>query len=270
MLKAGISTACLYPQPIEEALYDLALGGVTMVELFINTHSELKRSFVAALSDILHRFEVQCCSLHPFTSEIETMMLFSAYERRLQDYLEYCRYYFTAMQQLGASIFVVHGNKQLVGVDVDFYCERFQKLVDLGKSYGVTVAQENVARCTSRSLSFLQEMQQKMGNDAKFVLDIKQAVRSKEDPMQMLKTLGSGVVHVHMSDHGEYGDCLLLGKGRFRISAFLEMLAQVSPDCSVILELYRSGFSDVAELAANYTLLQNRIRSAETAGKGKV
>ena len=38
MLKAGISTACLYPQPIEEALYDLALGGVTMVELFINTH----------------------------------------------------------------------------------------------------------------------------------------------------------------------------------------------------------------------------------------
>ena len=178
MLKAGISTACLYPQPIEEALYDLALGGVTMVELFINTHSELKRSFVAALSDILHRFEVQCCSLHPFTSEIETMMLFSAYERRLQDYLEYCRYYFTAMQQLGASIFVVHGNKQLVGVDVDFYCERFQKLVDLGKSYGVTVAQENVARCTSPSLSFLQEMQQKMGDDAKFVPDIKQAVRS--------------------------------------------------------------------------------------------
>ena len=39
---------------------------------------------------------------------------------------------------------------------------------------------------------------------------------------------------------------------------------------SKIMELYRSGFSDVAELAANYTLLQNRIRSAETAGKGKV
>ena len=140
MLKAGISTACLYPQPIEEALYDLALGGVTMVELFINTHSELKRSFVAALSDILHRFEVQCCSLHPFTSEIETMMLFSAYERRLQDYLEYCRYYFTAMQQLGASIFVVHGNKQLVGVDVDFYCERFPFL------FGGDAA-ENGERC---------------------------------------------------------------------------------------------------------------------------
>ena len=263
MLKAGISTACLYPQPIEEALYDLALGGVTMVELFINTHSELKRSFVAALSDILHRFEVQCCSLHPFTSEIETMMLFSAYERRLQDYLEYCRYYFTAMQQLGASIFVVHGNKQLVGVDVDFYCERFQKLVDLGKSYGVTVAQENVARCTSRSLSFLQEMQQKMGNDAKFVLDIKQAMRSKEDPMQMLKTLGSGVVHVHMSDHGEYGDCLQIGAGRFAVKSFLQMLAQLSPNCTIILELYRSGFRTLQDLLHNDHILQRMIQSCQ-------
>lgn len=35
MLKAGVSTACLYPQPTEESLYDLALGGVTTVEVFI-------------------------------------------------------------------------------------------------------------------------------------------------------------------------------------------------------------------------------------------
>ena len=43
MLKAGVSTACLYPQPTEESLYDLALGGVTTVEVFINAHAELKR-----------------------------------------------------------------------------------------------------------------------------------------------------------------------------------------------------------------------------------
>ena len=89
------------------------------------------------------------------------------------------------------------------------------------------------------------------------MLDIKQAVRSGEDPFAMLRGLNSHIVHVHISDHGEYGDCLPLGKGRF--DAFLKELAAVSPDCSVILELYRSGFSDVAELAANYTLLRNRI-----------
>ena len=79
-------------------------------------------------------------------------------------------------------------------------------------------------------ISGLTEIDAVMGNDAKFVLDIKQAVRSKEDPMQMLKTLGSGVVHVHMSDHGEYGDCLQIGAGRFAVKSFLQMLAQLSPN----------------------------------------
>lgn len=263
MLKAGVSTACLYPQPTEESLYDLALGGVTTVEVFINAHAELKRSFVAAMADILQRFEVQCCSLHPFTSEMEPMLLFSNYERRLDDFLEYCRNYFTAMQQLGATIFVVHGNKQLVGMDVDFYCERFGKLVDLGKSYGITVAQENVARCTSRSLAFLQEMQQKMGHDVKFVLDVKQAVRSKEDPMQMLKALGSQIVHVHISDHGEYGDCLPIGSGQFAMKSFLQTLSAVSPDCTVVLEIYRSGFRTLQDLLHNYHILQRMIQSCQ-------
>ena len=39
MLRAGVSTACLYPRVVEEALYDLALSGVSHVEIFINSHS---------------------------------------------------------------------------------------------------------------------------------------------------------------------------------------------------------------------------------------
>ena len=64
-----------------------------------------------AMAQLMHRFEMTCCSLHPYTCEIEPIMLFSNYPRRVDDYLEYCRYYFTAMQQLGAKIFVLHGNK---------------------------------------------------------------------------------------------------------------------------------------------------------------
>ena len=230
MLRAGVSTACLYPRVVEEALYDLALSGVSHVEIFINSHSELRRSFVDTLARLLQRFDMTCASLHPYTCEIEPNMLFSNYARRVDDYLEYCRYYFTAMQQLGAKVFVLHGNKvPAASVNKDMYFTRFRRLAELGESYGVQVAQENVARCTSASLPFLLEM------------------------------LNSHIVHVHISDHGEYGDCLPLGKGRFRFDAFLKELAAVSPDCSVILELYRSGFSDVAELAANYTLLRNRI-----------
>ena len=70
------------------------------------------------------------------------------------------------------------------------------------------------------ALPFLLEMRDALGKQARFVLDIKQAVRSGEDPLAMLRGLGSHVVHVHMSDHGEYGDCLLLGKGAFGSALF--------------------------------------------------
>lgn len=261
MLRAGVSTACLYPRPVEEALYDLALAGVSCVEIFINSHSELRRGFVDALAKLLQRFEMTCCSLHPYTCEMEPMMLFSNYSRRVEDYLEYCRYYFSAMQQLGAEKFVLHGNKAPgTAANVDLYLERFRRLADLGDSYGIQVAQENVARCTSASLSFLEKMRDGLGKQARFVLDIKQAVRAKEDPMAMLRALGEHVVHVHLSDHGEYGDCLPIGKGRFPVNRFLQELAVRSPDCTVVLELYRSGFQNVSDLAANDMMLRKRIQ----------
>lgn len=262
MLKAGVSTACLYPLPVEDALYDLALGGVQHVEIFINTHSELRRSFIMTLAEIMHRFDVSCRSLHPFTCEMEPMMFFSAYMRRVQDMLDYYRHYFAAMQALGAKIFVVHGNKTPGNtVNVPLYLERYSQLVQLGQEFGITVAQENVARCTSHSLDFLKTMKEQLGKDAWFVLDVKQAVRSQESPMAILQALGDRVVHVHISDHGAYGDCLSIGSGSFPVKTFLQTLAKVSPDCSVILELYRSAFRSTADLVQNYQILNRMIQS---------
>ena len=34
-MKAGVSTACLYPRLLEDSLYDLALNGVPHVEILI-------------------------------------------------------------------------------------------------------------------------------------------------------------------------------------------------------------------------------------------
>lgn len=262
MLYAGVSTACLYPRVVEEALYDLALAGISHVEIFINSHSELNPAFTANLAQLMAHFEVHCDSLHPFTCEIEPMMLFSNYSRRVTDYLEYCKKYFSAMNCLGAKIFVLHGNKAPgASADAEFYCKRFQMLAELGKSYGITVAQENVARCTSASLDFLRRMKAYLGKDAAFVLDVKQAVRAGEDPMEMLRALKESVVHVHISDHNEYGDCLPLGTGRLQLNQFLKELDAFSGDRAVILELYRSGFSNTAELAANYNFLENRMKN---------
>lgn len=260
MLTAAVSTACLYPRVVEEALYDLALAGVSGVEIFINTHSELREQFIDGLVGILNRFDMRCLSLHPFTSEIEPMLLFSNYERRVNDCLDYYRKYFYAMSKLGADIFVLHGHKAPVSaVNLDLYYERFGLLSKVGREYGVTVAQENVARCTAHSLDFLRNMNTAMGKEANFVIDIKQAIRAGEDPFELLRTLKENVVHIHLSDHGPFGDCLPIGKGRFRVDEFLKEVQQYNPNAGVVLELYRSGFSDVQELTNNYLLLQKKI-----------
>ncbi|MCM1507361.1 MAG: sugar phosphate isomerase/epimerase [Ruminococcus flavefaciens] len=256
---AGVSTACLYPQALEESLYDLAVNGVSCTEIFINTHSELKKSFAHNISQILKRFDVKCVSVHPFTCEMETMMFFSDYERRVEDILEYYKLYFDFMNTVGADIFVFHGGKIGSGKNKDFYCERYSRLWRLGREYGIKVALENVSRCQSASSAFVRDISNMLGNEFAFVLDTKQAVRAGENPMNFVETVGKSTVHVHISDSGEYGDCLPIGKGRFMFRPFFEKLNSFSPECSVILELYRSSFGGIGELVSSYNVLEKML-----------
>ena len=43
-------------------------------------------------------------------------------------------------------------------IPVKELCERYERLYDLGKTFGVTVTQENVSRCTGGNLDFLVKM----------------------------------------------------------------------------------------------------------------
>lgn len=260
---AGVSTACLYPKLLEESVYDLAVNGINHIEIFINTESEMKKAYASSLADTLKRFEVSCKSLHPFTCAMEPMMFFSPYERRVADGIEYYKKYFNVMNILGAEIFVFHGNKNVMQTPKELYCERFLKLAETGKKFGITVAQENVSRCSSGSLEFMKYMCENLGDCAKFVLDTKQAVRAGESSFNILRTLKNHVVHVHVSDHGEKGDCLRIGHGRFNIKHLIEILNEESPESSVMLELYRNNFDGISDLAEDYNTLCGYVEKAE-------
>ena len=262
-MQAGVSTACLYPQYSEEALYDLALNGIACAELFVNAESDITRTRVHTMRTMMERYGMTCPSVHPFACPIEPMMLFSSYDRRVDDMIGYYRHYFEVMRELGAGIFVFHGNDNRHAVTPEFYCERFHRLVEAGKQEGVIVAQENVERCQSGSLHFLREMKRILGEDAHFVLDVKQAVRAGESPINMLHMLGSHVCHVHISDHSDKGDCLLIGHGTFRIRSFLEALHQYSPDSAVMLELYRENYRGISDLVSSYRMLSHMISGIE-------
>ncbi len=258
-MKAGVSTACLYPRPLEEALYDLAVNGIPSVEVFVNTHSELQKNFAYGINDTLKRFDVDCVSVHPYTGELETMMFFSDYERRMSDALEYYKLYFQFMNIIGARICVFHGAKGSPNSPRERFCERYSRLYRLGREFGVTVAIENVSRCLSGSAAFIRSCASMMGNECAFVIDTKQALRAKENPFSLLEAAGKRTVHVHISDHGEHGDCLLIGRGSFQVRKFLERLNELNPECAVILELYRSSFQGISDLTASCGALNKMI-----------
>ncbi len=253
----------MYPELTEEVLYNYAVNGIAHVEIFFNSDCELHPAFVANLKEIMDRYDMTCRSVHPFSCPAEPIMLFSQYERRVADMLDYYQKVFEAAQRLGAEYFILHGNYLSTEVSPEFYCERFQRLAETAERYHVTVLQENVSRCQAGSLRFMREMSKLLGKQAKFVLDIKQAVRSGESPMNILHMLGSHIVHVHMSDHSEKGDCLLLGTGNFRIRNFLEVLYGYHPESSVMLELYRNNFRGISDLVSNYRMLRSMISGIE-------
>ncbi|MDE5946438.1 MAG: sugar phosphate isomerase/epimerase [Oscillospiraceae bacterium] len=260
---AGVSTACLYPKLLEESLYDLALNGISNVEIFINTYSEFQKNFAVSISEILNHFDVNCVSVHPFTAEIEPIMAFSAYERRTNDALEYLKHCFEFMNIINAGIFVLHGNKGSINAPRELFCERYSMMYNLGKKFGITVALENVSRCQSGNLGFLRDLSNMLGDDIKFVLDTKQAVRSKENIFDIINTLKEKIVHVHLSDNGELGDCLMLGKGRLNIPRLISDIYAYNPDVSIILELYRSNFNGISDLTSNYNIILNNIKNIQ-------
>lgn len=264
MINCGISTATLYPMLTEKSLLTLAEQGVKCAEIFFNSDCELEKGFVNELKKIKDSYNMKICSIHPYTCGIEPMMFFTQYPRRFFDILEYYKKYFEIMNILGADVFVFHGNKPQNAFSDEMYFERYKGLYDLGKSFGITVAQENVCRCSSRSLDFLVKMSDTLGDDAHFVLDTKQAVRSGISPYDIIDRLGNKICHVHISDHNADKDCTLVGKGNLNMNRFAHSLKDCSYTGSIILELYSDGYGNVSELKQNLDYFEEIVKNVWT------
>ncbi len=258
-MKAGVSSACLYPQILEDSVEDLAKRGVKNIEIFVNSDCELEETYLIELKSIMDYYGTKCVSLHPYTCPIEPMMFFTNYERRVTDALKYYSKYFKAMNIFGSNILVFHGNKAVVPVEENLYFDRFFKLAELGKKFGVVVAQENVARCQCNNIPFMVNMVRQLGDTAKFVIDLKQAIRSNLNIFDIIDAIGYNIAHIHISDHTSTQDCLPLGMGVLDINLLLNRLKEKSFDGSIMLELYRNNFDTVEQLKDNYSYLCSLI-----------
>ncbi len=255
-MQPGISTANLYPFPIEEALSALGGMGAEVTEVFVNTVSELTPSFAADLRARAADIGVSIRSLHSYTSCFEPYMLFSAYERRFLDGLEVFKPIYEAAASMGASYVVLHGDRDGGVLPEEESIARYERLYDLGRTFGVTLLQENVVRFRACSPDFVRAMRTQLGEKAQFVLDFKQCRRSGVAVADMIDAMGDAIRHVHISDADETHDCLMPGTGCEDLTTPLRLLKERGYDGAVIIELYRHNFDKLSELKCGIDVLR--------------
>ncbi len=253
----GISTSCLYPQETEKSLMQLAELGVKTCEVFLNSPSETTLDFAKTLNGISAEYEIKIVSVHPFSSFSETYMLFSEYQRRFDDMLDFYKRNFEVTAAAGAEISVIHGSLLPAKISENEYFERFMKLSEAGNAFGVTVAQENVNRHFSESPDFLKQMKKALGGNFKLVFDVKQAVRAGYSPVEFANKFKEDIIHIHLSDHNENHDCLPPAEGKFNFKELFSVMDSVNYAGDYIIELYRAGFGEVSELKKALNYLEN-------------
>ncbi len=251
----GVSTACLYPLELEKSLALLQDLGFRTFECFVNTFSELKMDYLRQFRRQLEEKQSRVCALHPFSSGYEPFLLFSDYKRRFWDTLEQYKSFFEAAAFLGAKLFVIHGDRKRI-ISEEEYFSRFYALNQCAKRFGVTLAQENVNQFRSSDPDFILRMRRALGGEARFVLDLKQAVRAGWSPFALLEAMGEGLAHIHMSDHLPGEDCLLPGCGQMDYRQLRKRLCALGYRGEFVLELYRSNFKDPIELAQGAAYLE--------------
>ena len=263
-MKVGISTACLYPQETEAALEQLLDAGFDYFEIFLNTISEIDPVYVQKLREKLVQGNAVLKSLHPFTSGYEPYLIFTEYKRRFRDSLEFYKRYFETAQFLGAGVLVLHGDKKTpeTGISNEAYFEKFGELSLLWEPYGVRLAQENVNLFRSQNPGFLKQMRTYLGDRAKFVFDIKQAVRSGNDPMQVCRAMGEGLVHLHINDNKKGADCLLPGCGAMDYSALFAFLKEIGYQGGCIIEVYSNNYRNIRELVQARDFVRRELMAA--------
>lgn len=259
MEQLGVSSACYYPLTTEESFYKLCKNGIKCIEVFFNAPSELSQGFISEILKIKTDFGVTIPSVHPLMSFAESFYLFSSYERRFYDILDFYKRFFEIMNLFGSEIFIIHGSKIPGSVSDSEYCERFRKLIDIGKQYNVFVCQENVVDYRSQSIDYIKMMQREIGEDFGMVLDIKQAKRANQDIFEFVKQINKGIKHIHISDHNDTATCLPPGEGNFDFESFFSLLKDQGYNGKYIIELYNHSYSNDIQIYDSFKKISNLL-----------
>ena len=255
-IQAGVSSACFYPQETIHAVRKLAEQKIANIEIFFNAPRELKEEYVEQLAQLCERAGTRVVSIHPFTSNSEPLYFFSEYPGRFEDGLEIYRYFFRAAKRLGAKLLVFHGDSPANKTPLKVGFENVKRLDFFAQEeFGIRVAYENVVRCRGKEPHYFERLLDYYPQ-MNFVLDVKQALRSGQDPLEYIRRLGSSITHIHISDSSAERDCLPIGQGTMDIAQFVKLLRANQFDGCLIQELYSQSYQSEQEIYRSYEQLK--------------
>ena len=264
-MKIGFSTACFYPQPLEDAVERITALGLRTIEIFFNTESEFQQPFLGQLKERLAYHGLSVVSVHPFTSLMEGILFFSEYGRRAEDGFAQYRRYFQAARELGAQYFTLHGERYMPGLSdtpeaFQRKVERYRRLCEVAADEGMIVAQENVAWCRSREPAYLAKLYEQVPQ-LRYTLDIKQANRVGQSWKEYFDVMAPRLVNVHINDFDQTHGCLLPGEGLLDYREVFQHLKAAGYDRQVLIEVYSSNFASDEQISRSVCFLQNQAHA---------
>ena len=241
-MQTGMSSACFYPLETEKSVRLCGEMGFKNIEIFVNAPCELKGRLLKEIKSEVSYYGLNVVSVHPFTSFAESFTLFGSYKRRVDDTVELYKHFFQFGNEMNSDIFVLHGAKTMHTADGEDYFERFAKLRDTGKAFGITVSQENVVNFRSQSVDFIKEMNTYLNGDFAMTLDLKQCRRAGESAIDIIEAVGEKIVNVHISDYNLKSDCLPPFEGEEDFKTIVNALKYKGYVGKYLIELYSNCF----------------------------
>lgn len=247
-MKTGMSSACFYPLETEKSVKKCGEMGFKNIEIFVNSYCELNGTIRDEIKAICDYYGMKVCSVHPFTSFAESFVFFGSYSRRIDDGIEFYKNYFEFASFLGAGLINLHGAKTLYTVDNEEYFDRYARLFEAGKQFGVTVSQENVVDYRSQSPVFIKRMSDYLGDNFALTLDLKQCRRAGEKALDFIDAVGEKIKAVHISDFANGKDCIPPLEGNEDFKTIVNALKSKGYSGEFLIELYSNGFENEAQI----------------------
>ena len=259
----GMSTAAFYGRwETEEAAAAIAGLPLSCAEAFLQTFSEYDKAFArdvrAKLGGML------CTSVHPLGTHFENG-LFSRSPRQRRDAMDIVRRVLDAGAELGAKTYVYHGRyNPREGAhpwDARLNAQALIPMIEEAATRGMVIGWENVSWCQLRDARCVREARELLPQ-ARFTLDIKQAMRAGADPFELARAMGDALCNVHVCDWDAGGRLCLPGEGTFDFEGLFALLMRLGYGGPVILEPYLGLITDDEALLRSISFLKEKMEAA--------